>query len=265
MYQKNIFKNHYQKKCIFVEIFKNLNSHFKHTPMKKILLFLAASILAFSVNAQTVDYALDGFCDEEGNPLTTIALSMEEGLSPRVILTNNGPDVPAATDTVFLDIAIDGMALGSLYLSGADLADLTEGMSTQLYLPGNLLEASDMDQIGFTDFNFCYTVRIAGVATDPVENNNQACIDVTRGNVGIADVVTHTPAVYPNPASDHITVANAANTVVTIYDIAGKAVYSEKILSDHQTLDVSTLTQGLYIVRMIEGNNVITKKINIVK
>src|SRR5574344_446146 len=148
--------------------------------MKKLFIILVASIFALSVNAQSADYALAGFCDADNNVITTLALSSTDGLSPRVLLTNNGPDVLAATDTLFLDISISGTTIGALYLMGAQLTDLTAGTTTSLYSNSDIFSASDLDQMGVgTSFELCYTLRISGVSTDPDASNNNACITVT--------------------------------------------------------------------------------------
>ena len=53
------------------------------------------------------------------------------------------------------------------------------------------------------------------------------------------------------------------NSAVTIYNIAGKTVYSNKNLKDKSKIDISNLTNGTYFVRLQSNNNTITKKLSI--
>lgn len=61
-------------------------------------------------------------------------------------------------------------------------------------------------------------------------------------------------ALYPNPASDFITL-NGANiglsgTVINIYDVVGKLVSSEFFLQDQQQISVENLKAGIYLVEI---------------
>ncbi len=67
--------------------------------------------------------------------------------------------------------------------------------------------------------------------------------------------------VYPNPAFNTLYIANSKNPVVNIYNALGELVLS----TTKTTVDVSGLSQGLYIVKVIENNTIITKQINILK
>jgi hypothetical protein len=56
-----------------------------------------------------------------------------------------------------------------------------------------------------------------------------------------------TPVIYPNPASDIITVENRRGSSLTITDISGKTVLGATVQSDKQTLNISKLAKGYYI------------------
>ena len=68
-------------------------------------------------------------------------------------------------------------------------------------------------------------------------------------------------SISPNPASDmmNITSTNVNLTNITIVDISGKLLFSVSNLdTERQTIDISTLAQGIYFVQV---NEEITKKI----
>ena len=67
---------------------------------------------------------------------------------------------------------------------------------------------------------------------------------------------------YPNPAPGEIvnviTEANAKKQVIA-YDVFGEIVLSASIA--HQTLDISGLVAGVYMLRITEGQNSFTRKL----
>ena len=236
--------------------------------MKKLFTLFAAMVTVVALNAQTVDYEMAGFVDNQTdqNPITELTLSMTDNFSPVAVVINNGPDAPASADTIYFDITIEGQYLGASYLLGSMVADVPVGQAFLLYGDSPLLTASQMDQIGFEGtLQFCYTVRIAGATTDPVSNNNQACLTVTRGTTDIEEVAEGEVNVYPNPATTVINIDNAEGAQISVYDLSGRMVSSVNSASANQTIDASNLAKGMYIVRIANGNNVITKKVNVVR
>jgi uncharacterized repeat protein (TIGR01451 family) len=73
--------------------------------------------------------------------------------------------------------------------------------------------------------------------------------------------------VYPNPASENITVSltNAAGDIerIVLYDMVGKVVQKTgNVLASQATLDVSMLSNGIYLMEVVTGNQLrITKKL----
>ncbi len=68
--------------------------------------------------------------------------------------------------------------------------------------------------------------------------------------------------IYPNPNSNgvlNISVSNGETFKVAIYDLLGKEVISEDVTNN--TLDISNLRSGLYLVKLSQGNSTATKKL----
>lgn len=84
--------------------------------------------------------------------------------------------------------------------------------------------------------------------------------------LGIANTTPDKPeiSVYPNPASNYLTVTgNATDKVleVNITDVLGKAVYSETIVGTKK-IDVSEYKNGVYLVSVNEkGQSVLTRRV----
>lgn len=65
--------------------------------------------------------------------------------------------------------------------------------------------------------------------------------------------------VYPNPATEQITIVISqnlnANGTLQVFDINGKLSQQTAITSNQQSADVSALTPGIYLLRIVTNNN----------
>lgn len=102
-----------------------------------------------------------------------------------------------------------------------------------------------------------------GLYTDPDLSNNTKCITIDYDN-GI-QVNNNTVNVFPNPASSAITVENIAGAQISVFNIAGQEVLTVNAANANETINVSALPEGLYIVRVVNGNEIGTSKVNIVR
>jgi hypothetical protein len=67
--------------------------------------------------------------------------------------------------------------------------------------------------------------------------------------------------IYPNPTSGRISVLSAANQTISVYNVLGEKVLSRNVKHQVEIIDLSSLDNGTYIIR-IEGNNtIVTRKI----
>ena len=71
--------------------------------------------------------------------------------------------------------------------------------------------------------------------------------------------------IYPNPSNGIINITNAEAGYIYIYNILGEVVTKYICNSNHSTIDLSNLSQGQYIVKIVSEKNTFTQKINIVK
>ena len=79
--------------------------------------------------------------------------------------------------------------------------------------------------------------------------------------------------VYPNPARDNLNIYAdiniSDNVTIEIYNIIGTRVISRDFVNSsealQETIDISSLPQGTYIVNVMTSNDVVTRKINILK
>lgn len=86
----------------------------------------------------------------------------------------------------------------------------------------------------------------------------------------VTSVGSNSVRFYPNPAVEQATmelsVVNAGNAVVKIYDLTGKVVYSENLgrMAEGvytRTIDCQRLQHGMYLVNVVVGNQKATSKL----
>ena len=82
---------------------------------------------------------------------------------------------------------------------------------------------------------------------------------------GVAENSTQDISVYPNPANDKLFILSENIKNVEIYNLLGKVVFETETLNPNGSIDIANLPKGTYIVRITKDNNVISKKINIIR
>jgi hypothetical protein len=55
---------------------------------------------------------------------------------------------------------------------------------------------------------------------------------------------------YPNPTSTELTVEHASGAEVVVYDVVGREVKRVQIMRERETIDVSGLVSGVYVVQI---------------
>lgn len=71
-------------------------------------------------------------------------------------------------------------------------------------------------------------------------------------------------SVYPNPATDHITVSfpNMQNGKLFIYNIVGEQIMSRELATETSKISVAGLAKGIYMVRVTDDKGIVgTKKL----
>ena len=69
--------------------------------------------------------------------------------------------------------------------------------------------------------------------------------------------------IYPNPASNQITITNAQNSKLYIYNIAGQLIKTIDNSDNKLDIDISNLADGLYTIKIVKDGIVLIKRIMI--
>jgi hypothetical protein len=77
-------------------------------------------------------------------------------------------------------------------------------------------------------------------------------VQFTTGNVGIENVVATESKIYPNPTTGilNVEISNANASSISIYNLDGSLVKTEVLNGMKGSINVSTLTSGMYIYRI---------------
>lgn len=82
---------------------------------------------------------------------------------------------------------------------------------------------------------------------------------------GLDDLDNKNTNIYPNPAKDFIHIQNASGAVLSISDLSGKVLIQKHCIDSIERIDVTKLPVGTYLVKIINGDQVTTHKINVIK
>ena len=96
-------------------------------------------------------------------------------------------------------------------------------------------------------------------SSNPSQNLQWFITPINGVSAKSLDVIdTEEAIIYPNPVESTATIQGAANTTVYIYDLNGKIVLTQNVVSESETIDLSTLATGMYYaqVKGIEGISV---------
>ena len=176
-------------------------------------------------------------------------------------------DVTGLTNLDFL--AVD-------YCTLTDLDVTTNVNLTSLTAIGNDLTCLDLSQnpiltgveVNINAANL--TIVVANVADanastgiyqwwykDATATYGTTCSTTATNEIDLADNIL----VYPNPTTEIININSNHNATYTLYDINGSLVLEGNIQSGNNTVELSSITKGLYFVKVSSFNQIFTSKL----
>jgi len=86
--------------------------------------------------------------------------------------------------------------------------------------------------------------------------------DTTGGCTAVTEINDIVSKIYPNPANNQIKVElkNSGTAELSIFNVLGQVVWTETLNEMTNTVNVSSLNAGVYMLRVSQGGNVYTTK-----
>lgn len=93
-----------------------------------------------------------------------------------------------------------------------------------------------------------------------ITNTTLNTIDTTGTEHTLNVSTAHGINIFPNPATDHITVEHLADGVISVMDLKGSVIIEQESTGSTTTIDVSRLPAGVYILKAVNGNSATNTK-----
>ena len=157
------------------------------------------------------------------------------------------PGVPDAPTDALEDVVNNtfGFALNPIYPNLWDYEFSTDGGTTYQILSENPITIGSQALAAGS-----MSVRVAAVASVnfaglPLQNVSAYNSVATA----LKNTETSDFAIYPNPATDYISVSGAVNSHIAIYDLKGRMLLNEQ--ADGKSIDIHNLAKGIYVVKVV--------------
>jgi hypothetical protein len=236
--------------------------------MKKIYLALIMLLVGSTTFAQRkCDLAISG-----GSTSTTVTIDPAGGVATYLNFgfTNNGTDTLKTTDTIHF---VTNFFSGSYYLNPIKIN------------PGVTIHV--LDTLKYTsgpadgNYTFCDSVWLTSASSDPavdlVISNNKVCqtLPVVNKTTSIVELdKKQSLTTYPNPAVNELSFEfnflNNSGATARIYDLAGRTVLVKEFEKNYVgnqkfSLDISSLTTGVYFLEFVVDDTKSISKFNVQK
>lgn len=122
----------------------------------------------------------------------------------------------------------------------------------------------------FTTTSFSFTASGSFVviyvrASAAVDSSNEVFYDnislIEQTTASVDDIFSSKVSVYPNPAKESVTITSQVElNKIEVFNLLGKQVIKTSTLNNN-ILDVSSLSKGVYLMKLTSGDSVATRKL----
>lgn len=199
------------------------------------------------INAMTDRFEARGYllptyiCDPEPCGVTSIAVSNISACDDNGTPNDSSDDFFTADVTVTFENAPSS---GTLEISGDGVASVSASGLPSPYTFVGVVFAADGSAI---DLTAAFSDEVDCTMNEP----NAGTAPESCSTLGVTDQTVSEVVIYPNPAESTIVVGNLKDLVnVTIYNLLGQRILERTIGPNTNTVDVSNLAMGTYLVRV---------------
>ncbi len=87
---------------------------------------------------------------------------------------------------------------------------------------------------------------------------NKGSMSMTTQVLGVSELQTLKFSLYPNPVKDKLNIVLSSetnNATVTIYNVLGNKVMNKSLNNVFNKIDISNLSSGIYLVKVVDGKD----------
>ena len=190
--------------------------------------------------------ATDARTDQVINTTTSAAITVRDGILTLPTTSGGIGSLTVTTKRVFsgsdgtFNVNVNGTLVGTIAYSGDEqtvtIPNINIENSVSIVINGN---SGSGNRVVFDNLSYtCYTA-----------------LNVEKFDISSVKI-------HPNPVKNSLTVDLESNisTSIEIFDILGKRVFKNNI-SKTSNLNLQALKAGIYIVKITQGNSIVTKKL----
>lgn len=213
--------------------------------------------------ANTVYYKVEATDNQDlavTSSVYTITAAKPANQLPTISSVAYAPNQPQINDELTITATIadaDGTVTGATVNYGDASNNLSYQQAMQIK-SGTTYEATiRVPQLDALYFNI--------VATDNNGGSTTSTPTLVTISTGVGTISANKMEIYPNPAHHQFSIASSSSAPigVDIYDLTGKKLVEKQNVLPNQSVDISSLASGVYLVRLTTNNGIITKKITV--
>ncbi len=207
----------------------------------------AASMAANSSTLVNGDVATICIDNNVAAPITVVRSGEESNLSYRYVITDDQNNILNITNSNAIDLS--GAGAGVCRIWGWSYRGVADNGAGFINGPLADLEAANCSDISD---NFATVVRLTGEDCGVLSTNDFEDVSLN---------------IYPNPVSNILNLSGNLSSfndlTVEIYNVRGAKVASQKIDQNNMSVNLQDLSDGLYLVNLIDGEKglLTTKKV----
>lgn len=198
--------------------------------------------------------------DDETDPRPVPSLPFTDVHSNAICYSNQNP-VYASPDVYYLIIPGIGISGLDISLCGSSFDTFLSVMDTD----GNIIAIND-------DSPACGTQSELSVSTAGHDSlyvivegwgilTGNYILNINQSTLGQSEQTIGDFMIYPNPATETISIKSEKNGQLTIRDSHGRIVQTHVLNSTSVLVDVSSLTKGIYFVELKSNDQLLTQKL----
>ncbi len=171
--------------------------------------------------------------------------------------------VNAVNDTpVIISMAPDSAFVGEEYTYFIEVLDLDgDDLNYSLVNAPDSMKVSNNGTVSWIPENGTTSSgEVILIVSDGFATASENFVIIVTGSVGIDDMEKDNILLYPNPTYNAIYLKGfEGNALIIIYNIEGKSILRKETTAK-QPISVCKLVQGVYMMKIIQGNKTFVKR-----